>query len=463
MRSSSAPVGGSDGARLKTRPVKPPTTLKNEPASSTATKKRENQRKIGVKRKIENTDEESTNKNKQGNVNIQNENKNKNIQGIGYNPNENITNQGYAYNLDVSNSFKPLEMVSEDNASEFYSDLDTVSNASTIPKKKRATRVPPIIMNGHIGNPKGFYQYINTIIKGPIKIKCTRTKTIFNCESVGDHAILIKYFKETNLEFYTYPLPGQGLVKTVMRGLSRGFTAEDVAVELKEKGFSPHKVIQMKEKDTGKPIPLFICLFPSETPIQSVFKIERLCYMTVKWERYKNKSKVTQCYRCLGFNHTSRTCCFKERCIKCGENHENKECVKEEPRCANCTGAHLANSPQCPILIREAEKRLKAKTVQANRAPPPCINEENFPNLHKKGGKIATHPPAPAAWVRKEEQKEDSKGILNELIDLVKHPGILELLGKIIKLIKSLTLAKDGPQRLQILMEEGVSILNSWP
>lgn len=447
MRKTQIAGASADGTRIKTRPVKPAAPIKNGASTSKVipTEKsdaKQVQAKAGTKRKIEShSDEENVNKNKQGNV----------------------------YNLDINNRFEPLQIEVEDNASEFYSDIETESMQSEIPNRKKPTRMPPIIMNGHVGNPKHFYEQIISMVKGGIKIKSTRTKTIFICETENDHNIIIKHFKAKKIEFYTYPIPGQGLVKAVLRGLSNGFTAEDVTNSLIDKGFPPQRIIHLKEKGTNKPIPIFVCLFSPTTPIQSIFKIERLCYMTVRWERYKNRAKLIQCYRCMGFNHTSRTCCINERCLKCGGSHENRTCQVKEPKCANCAGSHWANSPECPILQREQDRRSKTRIVK-DKSPPPLASftKENFPTLPKLSApqinQGSINLASPPAW-KKETPKGDAKpeGMLNELMELIKNPGIISLLGKIIKLLKSLTLAKDGAQRLKILMEEGVAILESWP
>ena len=73
----------------------------------------------------------------------------------------------------------------------------------------------------------------------------------------------------------------------------------------------------------------------------------------------KGYSNRTQCFKCQGFGHDPLSC-RKRACRFCGENHytkdhqcknclSNNSCPHLAPRCANCQGAHPADSPNCQI------------------------------------------------------------------------------------------------------------------
>ncbi|CAK1583172.1 unnamed protein product [Parnassius mnemosyne] len=69
-----------------------------------------------------------------------------------------------------------------------------------------------------------------------------------------------------------------------------------------------------------------------------------------------DQSPVTQCYRCLGFNHTAKDCKNEQRCGYCSETHDTRECrnINQAPKCCNCidsqktTLPHPAYSHECP-------------------------------------------------------------------------------------------------------------------
>lgn len=45
---------------------------------------------------------------------------------------------------------------------------------------------------------------------------------------------------------------------------------------------------------------------------------------------------VLRCYNCLGFHHTAKNCKSAKACIKCGLEHESKNCQATTESCINC-------------------------------------------------------------------------------------------------------------------------------
>lgn len=76
---------------------------------------------------------------------------------------------------------------------------------------------------------------------------------------------------------------------------------------------------------------------------------------------------VLRCYKCCGYNHKSNTCMNKKACLRCGGEHEIKECSAERNECINCKVAtkkfgsnidcnHPAWSRVCTVLQKNIEK-----------------------------------------------------------------------------------------------------------
>lgn len=76
---------------------------------------------------------------------------------------------------------------------------------------------------------------------------------------------------------------------------------------------------------------------------------------------------VLRCYKCCGYNHKSTTCKNKKACLRCGGEHEIKECTTSRAECINCKVAaekfgskfdcdHPAWSKTCAVLRRNIEK-----------------------------------------------------------------------------------------------------------
>ncbi|KAL0833112.1 hypothetical protein ABMA28_001222 [Loxostege sticticalis] len=54
---------------------------------------------------------------------------------------------------------------------------------------------------------------------------------------------------------------------------------------------------------------------------------------------------VIQCFKCMGFGHTTKFCKRNVVCSVCSQSHHFKDCTnKDKPLCANCKGEHIAVS-----------------------------------------------------------------------------------------------------------------------
>lgn len=384
------------------------------------------------------------------------------------------------YNVQVSNSFDPIS----DNESLFESDMESLpsenskNNPSGVPLKKP----PPIIIHKHVENSKALFKAANDLTNGNIEIKCTNTKIVFLPKTQADHKKINQFIKTTNLPHHTYPLQGETKLKVVLKGLSLGIEINQIKEELAERGHAPEKIIQIKSKEKeGSLLPIYICIFPAGTKSQEIFKINRLCYVCVKWEKYKNNLKYIQCYRCLSFNHISTHCCGEERCLNCSGPHKSAECTSNIQKCANCRGTHKANDPVCPSLQKEIEKREQTQnTVKGRVNSPPTLDGNHFPSLPRKRDNLANTPPT---WVERNpttsaqagnlrsnatdpranaqtETAETLGGLLRELKNLLASPGIIIFIKKALNLVKALTQAHNGNERMEILLTQGLALFD---
>ena len=76
-----------------------------------------------------------------------------------------------------------------------------------------------------------------------------------------------------------------------------------------------------------------------------------------KEEQFRQPVSVRQCFNCQSFGHSAKNCRSKPKCVICGENHSHKGCPKKEakqPKCANCSGPHVASYKECPEYKKQA-------------------------------------------------------------------------------------------------------------
>ena len=65
--------------------------------------------------------------------------------------------------------------------------------------------------------------------------------------------------------------------------------------------------------------------------------------VNIGWERCRvyDGTVITQCYKCLGYNHRAAECRNKKVCFKCQRNHKSRDCSKESMnKCFNCIRKH---------------------------------------------------------------------------------------------------------------------------
>lgn len=93
---------------------------------------------------------------------------------------------------------------------------------------------------------------------------------------------------------------------------------------------------------------------------------------------------VLRCYKCCGYNHKSNVCRNKKACLRCGGEHEIRECKAKRSECVNCKRVlekhsldldlnHPAWSKICPTLKRNLAKeklRIAYATTEMDRNYP---------------------------------------------------------------------------------------------
>lgn len=110
-----------------------------------------------------------------------------------------------------------------------------------------------------------------------------------------------------------------------------------------------------------------------ELDAETFFKVMDVGKLNCGWNRCRvlDGLQVIRCYKCCGFNHKIADCKAKEEtCPICSGNHPVKECTSHKEKCANCEKLrierkliidvdHSAWSSECPVYMRQREKRNK--------------------------------------------------------------------------------------------------------
>lgn len=234
---------------------------------------------------------------------------------------------------------------------------------------------PPIVINGIVGDLKGFRDEIKSVVENDFFLKYTKNSTLLFLKDKTDYNKLSNKLKALNeLEWHTYTVAEEKQHAFVLRGLDFDVDLKDIKEQLEEE----HKITTnniYKMSTTGRP--LYLVTTSNKINLNFlVNNIKHLMNTRVYWERRRNERKLIQCRRCQRWGHATSNCYRVPRCLKCANNHWTRECEKtpDTPaKCANCNMDHPANYSKCPEYTKALEL-LESKKPTFKPAPPPVTN-----------------------------------------------------------------------------------------
>ena len=120
------------------------------------------------------------------------------------------------------------------------------------------------------------------------------------------------------------------------------------------------KAERLKSKKDGRVLPIFQLEITDPDEAEALLSQTLMCNVTgiiYKVEDFRQPVSVTQCFNCQSFGHSAKNCRSKQKCLICGESHSHHGCPNKEarkPKCANCSGPHVASYKGCPGYKKQA-------------------------------------------------------------------------------------------------------------
>lgn len=185
------------------------------------------------------------------------------------------------------------------------------------------------------------------------KITAKPSKIQINCPNETNFRSVQPFLltNKTKINFHTYHLLHQRLLKIVIKDLLHDISDEEITSELELLGYTP-KHIRAFIKN-GRKMPIHMIALSDYKSAKEIYNLKCLFYTNVKVESYKS-SRPAQCYACQLFGHSSLQCEHFPRCVKCGADHQTSICIRskeETPKCCNYLGEHIANFRGCSFYI----------------------------------------------------------------------------------------------------------------
>ncbi|GFY07924.1 nucleic-acid-binding protein from transposon X-element [Trichonephila clavipes] len=260
------------------------------------------------------------------------------------------------FNIEFTNEFTSLDNINIE--SHPIADTNNLPHHSNIATTKNTVKATPNTVN----LPPPTMLKITDDLRNQMKILITKMPYLRN-KKAGQY---IKLYKDTfeqhdtlnafldNVKFppYTITPKTQRPVKVVIKGLPRDTKPSDISNDLTDLGFSVDRVTQLKGSISKQLLPIFLITLPRNLYNAKIFDLKTLSYLSISVNGF-NRKGATQCFKCNLFNHTAENCHLTPRCLKCGNEHQTRECqiVKVDTLfCINCeTYGHLANYSKCPL------------------------------------------------------------------------------------------------------------------
>ncbi|GFT29847.1 nucleic-acid-binding protein from transposon X-element [Trichonephila clavipes] len=319
----------------------------------------------------------------------------------------------------------------------------TTSNQTAAPISARP-KVPPIMFKHKKVNYKLIVKNLNKDFPDcDVKLAGKYFK-IFT-KSTDEHRIVTEYLKEKSEEFYVIDPPDSRPLKIVIKGLPISTKIGEIQDDLTSQGFCVEKVAQFTRSKTKSPLPIFMVELEKKPDSPDIFQLKKCCFLTVQVDAFNRRPGVSQCYNCNLFNHSSKNCFMRTRCLKCGESHRTSECpIKEKienPVCINCnkTG-HMANWSQCEEFPKRKPRkgetiRNRNTSTETNKTSKQVTPNLSFAaafsgasNKNNTPGTSATPKETPSTNEKSNEKDFGFKDAINELRRFfLDYPFLLEM------------------------------------
>jgi len=246
--------------------------------------------------------------------------------------------------------------------------------------------VKPVFVRASIQVIKNVLQSIPFASKPLCKVRGSNSTQVL-CHSTDDKKKLIEKLKSQQTGFHTFTDAVDKATYFLMKGFYHA-SCEETLAALQASSVPATKVTDFIRNDN---FIMYLVHFDKSINVNLLnHSHKHVDDIVVKWEMMKKSNKkVTQCFRCQQWGHSSINCGLPARCVKCSETHEIGSCPRTsregDPSCCNCGGPHTSNHRGCPAYKKHLEKlnthSKKPSSTVVRRNTVPLNSSSHFPHL----------------------------------------------------------------------------------
>lgn len=143
---------------------------------------------------------------------------------------------------------------------------------------------PPIFIKTKIQNYQVFCEKIKNKIDTTDDFSCKTTSESLKLNTISSNAYrsIVTFFKESNIEFYTYQLKENKPYRIDIRNLHPTTQPNYIRDELEKEGFTVRNITNALHRVSKIPLPLFFIDLEPALNNKDIFELKTLCYTKVK-------------------------------------------------------------------------------------------------------------------------------------------------------------------------------------
>lgn len=255
-------------------------------------------------------------------------------------------------NVSTFNRYGPLSGLAENDSDE----------SDSTPVQPRLIKPPPLFVH-EVHKYKQLVSDLQKIASSKFTTLMKNNLVKVNTSSVDDYRLLVKFFKENNIQYHTFRDPSSKVKNAVIKNVPTDYSDEEIAADLEAQGIIASKVTRLYRKDRS-PMPIVAVEVADSLILNELFKITTLFNALVFVELRSKSSSVVRCKRCQLTGHTRNYCHVTPKCAHCSQNHTGTRCPRlaSPPLCANCQGPHAASDKRCPFYAARQAAFASRKT-----------------------------------------------------------------------------------------------------
>jgi len=243
-----------------------------------------------------------------------------------------------------------------------------------------------------VGNITPLINLLNAIAKDNYYIKVQSQEQVrVQAKTIETYDKIIESLKEKNTEYHTYQKKQEKSFKVVLRHIHHSTEIESIKEEIESHGHKVRNIFNMRQKITKKPLSLFAVELEPANNNKSIYTIEYLLNMKIKFEVPHYNREIPQCTNCQRYGHTKNFCSRAPRCVKCTGSHRTSNCLRkkrsDQVKCVLCEGNHPANYKGCEIYkqLRNAHfPTLRNKQTTKNQNAVTSVSQTPQPTPQPK-------------------------------------------------------------------------------